>query len=166
MAALRVFVSRLAALVRARRFDDRLNEEIEAHLELATADNIARGMTPEEARLDAVRRFGGVTQTRETYREVRGFALLDTLWQDLRYAIRGYRKSPAFTIVALVTLTLAIGANTAIFSLLNALMLRDLPVKDPGSLVQITTSTRTSSEALLSYPMLRTIAREQQVFSS
>jgi len=92
--------------------------------------------------------------------------LLDTLGQDVRYALRSYRKTPAFTAVALVTLTLAIGANTAVFSLLNALVLRDLPVKDPGSLAQMTTSTRTSPDALLSYPMLRTIAREQQVFSS
>ena len=166
MTTLRIFVSRLAALARARRFDDRLNEEIEAHLELATADNIARGMTPEEARLDATRQFGGVTQTRETLREVRGFAWLDALGQDLRYAVRSYRQSPAFTIVALLTLTLAIGANTAIFSLLNALVLRDLPVRDPGTLVQITTSTRTDKASFLTFPMFRSMTRDQRVFSS
>jgi predicted permease len=166
MTGLRVFVSRLAALVRARRFDDRLNEEIDEHLELATADSIARGMTPEEARLDAVRRFGGITQTRETFREARGFAALDALAQDLRYAIRGYRKSPGFTAIALLTLTLAIGANTAIFSLLNALVLRDLPVRDPDSLVQMTTLNRASEEEYLTFPMFQALAREQRVFSS
>jgi predicted permease len=166
MTTLRVFLSRLAALVRARRFDDRLNEEIEAHLELAAADSIARGMTPEEARLDAVRQFGGVTQARETYREVGGFATLDALWQDVRDAIRSYRKSPGFTLAALLTLTLAIGANTAIFSLLNALVLRDLPVRDPGTLVQIATSTRTAKESFLTFPMFRSMTRDQRVFSS
>jgi predicted permease len=164
--ALRVLLARLVALAGARRFDDRLNEEIEAHLELATDDNIARGMTPEEARLDAVRRFGGVMRTRETYREVRGFAVLDALCQDVRYATRSYRKSPGFTGVALLTLTLAIGANTAIFSLLNALVLRELPVREPRSLVHVATLTRTSDESGLTYPMFEELMRDQRVFSA
>jgi len=166
MTAIRVLLARLRSLAGGRAADARLREEIEEHLALATDENIARGMTPDDARLAALRTFGGVMRTTEAHRDARGFAWLDAFGQDVRYALRGYRKTPAFTVVALVTLTLAIGANTAIFSLLNALVLRDLPVRDPGSLVQITTSTRAEPVALLSYPMLRTIAREQQVFSS
>src|SRR5262249_33410500 len=166
MTALRRLVSRLATLVHPRAADARIAEEIAEHLALATDDNIARGMSPEAARLAALRSFGGVMRTTETWRETRGFAALDGLQQDLRYALRGYRKTPVFTLVALITLTLAIGANTAIVSLLNALVLRDLPVRDPRSLVQLTTATRTSPESGISYPMLQRLTRDQQVFSS
>jgi len=166
MTPLRLFLARVASLLRGRRMDDRLDEEMAAHLDLATEDFIARGLTPGDARREALKQFGGVLQTRERHREVRGFAVLDSLRQDLRYAIRSYRHSPGFTFVALVTLTLAIGANTAIFSLLNALVLRDLPVRDPRSLVQLTTINRSSEEGYLSYPMFQALAREQRVFSS
>ena len=114
-------------------------------------------MSPEEARREALKHFGGVTQTRERHREVRGFVWLDSLVQDIRYAMRSYRQSPGFTAVAIVTLTLGIGANTAIVSLLNALVLRDLAVRDPSTLVQITTSTREDSGSFLTFPMYQTI---------
>ena len=166
MTALRTFLARLASLAGSRASDARLAEEIDEHIALATADHIARGMSPDQARLAALRSFGGVLRTTETYRETRGFAALDSLRQDIRYALRGYRKTPAFTIVALATLTLAIGANTAIVSLLNALVLRDLPVRDPQSLVQLTTSTPTAPDALLSYPMLQALTRQQEVFTA
>src|SRR5207248_11025580 len=93
---------------------------------------------------------------------------LTELRQDLRYAVRTYRKTPAFTGIAIVSLTLAIGANTAIFSLLNALVLRELPVRDARSLVQITTTTRNPNtpEAYFTYPMFEALLRDQQVFSS
>jgi predicted permease len=149
-----------------KRLDDRLDEEMQAHLEFAAADFIARGMSPDEARAAALRSFGGVTQTREAWRETYTLAWLDTVWQDLRYAVRSYRKTPGFTLAALVTLTLAIGANTAIFSLLNALVLRDLPVHDPATLVQVGTLNRSSSESYLTLPMFRELAARQQVFSS
>ena len=149
-----------------KRLDDRLDEEMQAHLEFAAADFIARGMSPDEAHAAALRSFGGVTQTREAWRETYTLAWLDTVWQDLRYAVRSYRKTPGFTLAALVTLTLAIGANTAIFSLLNALVLRDLPVHDPATLVQVGTLNRSSSESYLTLPMFRELAARQQVFSS
>jgi predicted permease len=166
MTGLRAFMARLVSLVRARRLDARLDEEIQAHLELAAADHIARGLTPEAARRAALRDFGGVVRTKEAWREARGVAAVDAAWQDLRYAVRTYRKTPGFTLVALLTLTLAIGANTAIFSLLNALIFRDLPVRDPDSLVQVATSTRTSSEAYLTFPMFQELARRQQAFAA
>jgi hypothetical protein len=119
MTTLRRFAARLAALFGTRASDARLAEEIAEHIALATDDNIARGMAPEAARLAALRSFGGVARTTEIYRETRGFAALDALRQDVRYALRSYRLTPAFPVVALVTLTLAIGANTTIVSLLR-----------------------------------------------
>ena len=168
MTALRVFLVRIASLVRAWRLDDRLDEELQLHVDFATDDYIARGLTPEDARAAAIRDIGGAMRTRETWRETRGFPLLTALWQDLRYAVRTYRKTPAFTIVALISLTLAIGANTAIFSLLNALVLRELPVRDARSLVQVTTTTRNPNapESYFTYPMFEALLRDQQVFSS
>ncbi len=166
MTALRLLLSRIASLASGRRMDDRLDEEMASHVEMATEDLIARGLTPVEARREALKQFGGMTQTREAHREVRGFAVLDALVQDLSYTVRSYSKSPGFTVVALVTLSLAIGANTAIFSLLNALVLRDLPVRDPDSLVQMTTLNRASEEDYLTFPMFQALAREQRVFSS
>ena len=132
MTAIRVFLVRVVSLVCSRRLDDRFDEELQSHVNFATDENIAGGMTPEEARSAAIRSIGGIVRTREAWREARGFPLLTSLWQDLRYATRSYRKTPAFTIVALLSLALAIGANTAIFGLLNALVLRELPVRDPG----------------------------------
>jgi predicted permease len=166
MSAIRDFLARLAALVRSRRLDDRLDEEIASHIELAAADHIARGMSAGEARLEAMRQFGGVLRARETHREVRGFAPFDALRQDVRYALRSYARSPAFAAVAIATLTLAIGANTAIFSLLNALVLRELPVRDPDSLVLIHTVNPVTSEGAFSLPAFRELAERQRSFSS
>ena len=166
MTTIRVFITRVVALVRARHLDRRLDEELRSHLELATEDNIALGMTPDAARRAAIRSLGGVMRTRETWRETRGFPALTALAQDLRYAARSYRKTPAFTIVALLSLTLAIGANTAIFSLLNALLLRKLPVRDPDALVQVAAVTRSTEEAGFTFPTFEELSRQQQVFSS
>jgi predicted permease len=166
MTTIRVFIARVVSLVRARHLDDRLDEELRSHLELAADDNVALGMTPDAARRAAIRSLGGVMRTRETWRETRGFPALTALCQDLRYAGRSYRKTPAFTIVALLSFTLAIGANTAIFSLLNALLLRKLPVRDPGALVQVAAVTRSTPEGAFTYPTFEELSRQQQVFSS
>jgi predicted permease len=166
MMFMRVFIARLLSLIRARQLDARLDEELRSHLEFATEENLARGMAPEAARAAAIRRVGGLTQTREAWRETRGFPFLMALGQDLRYAVRSYRKTPAFTIVALLLLTLAIGASTTIFSLLNALTLRKLPVRDPDGLVQVTAVTRTSPEAGFTYRTFEELSKQQQVFSS
>jgi putative ABC transport system permease protein len=166
MTFFRLFLIRIWSLVRARRLDARLDEELQSHFEFALEDYASRGMGPEEARAAALRSVGGVLRTREIWREARGFPFLTSVGQDLRYAGRSYRKTPAFTIVALVSLTLAIGANTAIFSLLNALVLRPLPVRDPGQLVHVTTITRSLSEALFTYPMFEEFSREQRALSA
>ncbi|MFC5861572.1 ADOP family duplicated permease [Acidicapsa dinghuensis] len=119
-----------------RRKED-LCEELEAHLRLAIADRVARGENPEEARAAALKEMGNLPLIADVTRRQWGWEWAESLWQDLRYAMRQLRKSPGYTMTALLTLTLAIGANTAIFGLMYALLLRSLPVYRPDQLVQV-----------------------------
>ncbi|MGC2333093.1 MAG: ABC transporter permease [Candidatus Acidiferrales bacterium] len=122
---------------RHRELDQELDDEIAYHVEAKTEENIAKGMTPEEARRAARIELGGVEQVKERVRALRAGAWLDTLFQDLRFGLRLLRKSPGFTAVAVLTLGLGIGANTATFTLMNGLMLRTLPVRAPVRLVEL-----------------------------
>jgi predicted permease len=119
---------------RNRHLSD-LESDIQNHIEIETQDNIARGMSPEEARYAAMRKFGNVTRVMEDTREVWAIAWLDHLVQDLRFAFRGIRKSPLFATVVVLTLALGIGANTAIFTIIDSVMLRAIPVSNPQQLV-------------------------------
>jgi predicted permease len=124
---LRMFVHRLAALFRRRRLEDDLDDELRSHLEMAVELNLSKGMSPEDARREALRGFGGVEQTKELYRDQRGLPMLETTLQDLRFGLRLLRRSPGFSILAILCLTLGIGANAAVFSWIEGILFRPYP---------------------------------------
>src|SRR5258708_3635477 len=142
MRTLRRFFRRLTSWARTQQDEERLRAEIEEHLDLQTAENLRAGLSPAEARRQAMLKFGAVEAMRESYRDQRGLPFLETLIQDTRYALRRLRMAPAFTMATVLTLALGIGATTSIFTLVHAILLKSLPVANPNELYRLGKESR------------------------
>ncbi len=161
MSSLRILFLRFLATLRRAARERELDLELRAHIELLVEDNLRKGMSRTEARHAALRDFGGFEQTKEIYRERRGLVFLETLLQDIRYAFRMMRQNRVFTVVAVLSLALGIGANTAIFSLVDAVLLKSLPVDHPEQLLQVTFG----GEEQFTNPLWEQLRDQQDVFS-
>jgi predicted permease len=151
-------------LLRRNRAEARLDAELRFHMEEQIRDYVAAGIEPEEARRRTRLAFGGAEQIKEDCRDARGVRWMEDVFHDLRYALRTLRRSPAFAAVAILSLALGIGANTAIFSLIDAVMLRMLPVEQPARLVQITRSWGTQPGSF-SYPLFEQVRDHTSPFA-
>ena len=138
MKALRRFLSRLPVLATRRNGEARLREEVEAHLRMQTAENVRAGMSAVAARRQAVLKFGPIEAIKGNYRDQQGLPVVDDFFQDVRYTFRQLRKAPLFTLTAAISLAMGIGANAAVFTVVERGLLRPLPVSDPHELVYVT----------------------------
>ncbi len=164
----RMFLYRLAALFRHRHLEDDLDAELRSHMEMAIELNLQKGMSAEDARREALRSFGGVEQTKEIYRDQRGLPMIETALQDLRFGLRMLRRSPGFSILAILCLTLGIGANAAVFSWIEGILFRPYPaVTHQERLLALTGTARGESGSTnISWPDFLDLQRSCTLFDA
>jgi predicted permease len=160
MDIIRTLLSRVTSLFFTRKLDADLEEELRTHIDLAIEENLHRGMSQQQARIAALRSFGGVTQICETYRAQRGIPMLEQVKRDIGFGLRQLRKSPGFAVTAILTLALGVGANTAIFTLIDSIVLRPLPFPDQDRLVTI------SAGGFFPKGWMRALQQNSQSFAS
>ena len=163
---LRAWIMRLSGILPGARKHREFADEIESHLQMHIDDNLRIGMTPAQARREAILKLGGIELTTQIYRQRNTLPIMDDLWQDLRFALRQLRRSPGFTITAAIMLALGIGASVAIFAFVDAALLRPLPYRDPARLAAVTESVKLFARANLSYPDYLDWKRMNRSFSS
>src|SRR5712664_1489582 len=162
----RTFLHRLAALFRHRHLEDDLDAELRSHIEMAIELNMRKGMSAEDARREALRSFGGVEQTKEIYRDQRGLPMLETALQDLRFGLRMLRRSPGFSLLAILCLTLGIGANAAVFSWVEGILFRPYPAVTHQEQLFALTGTARGEPELTSWPDILDLQRSCTLIDS
>src|SRR6185437_4497578 len=165
MKSLNRLFTRVLNFTARRRGGERLREEMESHIAIQTEEGIRAGMTPEEAHRRARLKFGAVEAVREDYHAEESLPFVDNLLLDIRYALRVLRRSPVFTVVALLTLMLGVGANIVVFGVLNAILLQPFGVSEPQSLYQLRHKQWLSGRLLTtSYPAFEDFRRRNTTF--
>ena len=164
--AVRHALGRIFFFLRSSQLEKDFSSEMNTHLELAIEENLKLGLSPAEARRVALLNLGGIEQTKETVRDHRGIPFLETLLQDLRFALRMLRKNPGFAAVAVLTLALSIGANTALFSVVNAVLLNPMPYDQPDRLFALYSRTPQFATSSISYPNFLDWCRDNRTFSA
>ncbi len=166
MTWLRVLSRRLSALFRTENLESELNAELDFHLQMEIAQNLRRGMAPPEARLAALRRFGGVAQIKETYRETRDLPMLETSWQDVRYGFRMLGRNPGFSFLAILCLTLGIGAIASVCSWIEGILLRPFPLVARQERMVALTGVDRNGRTDVSWPDLQDLRRNATLFDA
>ena len=162
---LRVQGSRIYGFVRRRHAEEDFDRELHFHLTMLAEENVRRGMKPEDAWRAARLRLGGSAQIQESHRDLRGLPAVDRVIADVRYALRTLRRSPGFTVVSILSLTLGIGANTAIFTVVDAVLLKALPVKQPERLAMLSDPDKRGGASSYCYRTYTELRARNTVFS-
>src|SRR5579859_4076739 len=166
MRRLRSTLIRLAGLFRRRQREREMAEELESHLQMHIQDNLRSGMSPAEARRQALIKLGGLEQVKEECRDTWGVRFISEVFQDIRYGLRQLCRNPGFTAVAVLTLALGIGANTAVFSLIDAILIKTLPVRKPEQLFLFRWESPHVITDDLPYPLFDQIRFNTHVFQA